>query len=273
MSIKQIKKAKYRKAKPSYPSENDFRYEKSTFENEYEIPTNRKIRIYCDGVYDLFHYGHARSLQQAKNLFPNVFLIVGVTSDKMTRELKGETVMNEKERAESLKHCKYVDMVIENCPWVITEEFMQKHKIDFVCHDEHPYSSSDESVKDIYEFVKTSNRFIPTKRTIGISTSNIITMIVKDYDQYVRRNLERGVKPKELNLSFILENKYKMKKNLEKLENEINKEIESVKTEFKVALEFWEQRSNNLMKKFIDKFGKSDGNFWKQLKNLVSNSD
>jgi len=50
--------------------------------------------------------------------------------------------MNEKERCDILSHCKWVDEIICPCPWIITLDFVNAQKIDFVAHDDMPYGSA-----------------------------------------------------------------------------------------------------------------------------------
>jgi len=188
------------------------------------------VRVYADGIYDLFHFGHARSLEQAKRLFPNTFLIVGVCNDELTHRLKGRTVMTDKERAESLRHCKWVDEVVEEAPWIVTQEFIDKHKIDFVAHGEDIIV--DENGVDIYKFVKDQRKYKTIKRTDGISTSDIILRIVKDYDSYVRRNLARGYTGKQMNIGFVKEKQIQMEDNIKKLKEKVQDRYNKVQKEW-----------------------------------------
>ncbi|KAF9763344.1 Choline-phosphate cytidylyltransferase B [Nosema granulosis] len=252
---------KYINMLPKYPTEKVFEFENIQSKPiHYKIPTFRPVRIYCDGVYDLFHYGHANSLAQAKNLFPNVHLIVGVTSDAMTHSIKGITVFNEDERAESLRHCRYVDEVITEAPWILTEDWLDQHKIDYVAQNEAPYKFGD--IEDIYKSIKDKGRFVPIKRTMGISTSGIITKIVKDYDIYVLRNLERGASAQELGISIFHQNRIKVSNRVNKFVNKfirdvgIQRKINEIKMELKIANMFWERVSNDFINSFLEKFNR-----------------
>lgn len=119
---------------------------------------------------------HMRQLEQAKKAFPDTYLIVGVTGDEETHKRKGLTVLSGRERAETIRHCKWVDEVIENCPWIVTPEFLEEHKIDYVAHDDLPYGADEGD--DIYAPIKKEGKFLVTQRTEGVSTTGIITKYV-----------------------------------------------------------------------------------------------
>uniref|UniRef100_A0A8C2XDQ2 choline-phosphate cytidylyltransferase n=1 Tax=Cyclopterus lumpus TaxID=8103 RepID=A0A8C2XDQ2_CYCLU len=195
----------------------------------------RPVRVYADGIFDVFHSGHARALMQAKCLFPNTHLIVGVCSDDLTHKYKGFTVMNEDERYDAIIHCRYVDEVVRNAPWTLSPEFLTKHRVSM---------------------------FAPTQRTEGISTSDIITRIVRDYDVYVRRNLQRGYTAKELNVSFINEKKYHLQERVDKVKRKV-RDVEEKSKEFVQKVEEksidliqkWEEKSREFIGNFLQMFG------------------
>lgn len=52
-----------------------------------------------------------------------------VCSDNLTHKYKGFTVMNEDERYDAVRHCRYVDEIVRNAPWTLTPEFLTRHRV------------------------------------------------------------------------------------------------------------------------------------------------
>lgn len=70
------------------------------------------VRVWCDGCYDMVHFGHANQIRQAKAM--GDYLVVGVHSDEEIKVNKGPPVFTQEERYiypnpsfnASLKHSK-----------------------------------------------------------------------------------------------------------------------------------------------------------------------
>ncbi|GAB68831.1 cholinephosphate cytidylyltransferase [Plasmodium cynomolgi strain B] len=260
----------------------------------------KKIVIYADGVYDMLHLGHMKQLEQAKKMFENTTLIVGVTSDNETKLFKGQIVQTLEERTETLRHVRWVDEIISPCPWVITPEFMEEHKIDFVAHDDIPYANNQKKKKkksksnsieepsdDIYAWLKKAGKFRATQRTAGVSTTDLIVRILKNYEDYIERSLQRGIHPNELNIGVTKAQSIKMKKNLirwgEKVTDELTKVtltdkplgtdfdqgIENLQIKFKELFKIWKNASNKLINDFTSKLDTTS--YLSSLQNFVDN--
>jgi choline-phosphate cytidylyltransferase len=57
-------------------------------------------------------------------------------------------------------------------------DFLNKMKIDYVCHDDIPYVTA--GIEDAYAVCKKLGKFKATKRTEGISTTDVVAKILKN---------------------------------------------------------------------------------------------
>lgn len=107
------------------------------------------------------------------------------------------------------------------------------------------------NVDDIYASLKQKGMFVATQRTDGISTSDIVARIVRDYDVYARRNLAKGYSAKELNLSYLKEKKFKFKNKIDKLKDTSKKVIDAIGECKDDILNKWEDTSREVVENFL----------------------
>ncbi|XP_046895097.1 ethanolamine-phosphate cytidylyltransferase isoform X2 [Hypomesus transpacificus] len=130
----------------------------------------RIIRVWCDGCYDMVHYGHSNQLRQAKAM--GDYLIVGVHTDGEISKHKGPPVFTQAERYKMVRAIKWVDEIVEGAPYVTTLETLDKYTSDFCVHGDDITLTVDG--KDTYEEVKKSGRYRECKRTQGVSTTDLV---------------------------------------------------------------------------------------------------
>ena len=138
------------------------------------------MRIYCDGIFDLFHKGHLTHFKKIHALCePYIYkdtpivLIVGLISDNIACSYKRKPIFNETQRLAILKSCKYVNEVFITNTLVIDAQFMKDHTIDYVVH---AFNNGDDKSKqnEFFQVPIKMNKFIEIPYNAGISTTQII---------------------------------------------------------------------------------------------------
>ena len=71
-----------------------------------------------------------------------------------------------------MRHCKWIDEVIEGTPYTISVDTLDEYNCDYYAHgDDIPINENgDDAISDI----RNSGRFRVFKRTEGVSTTDII---------------------------------------------------------------------------------------------------
>ncbi|KAI0073265.1 hypothetical protein K474DRAFT_1666816 [Panus rudis PR-1116 ss-1] len=136
------------------------------------IGQSRVVRVYVDGIFDGLNVSHVNQLRQAKLSFPSVHLIVGVYADELCDQYGYITTTPHDERSELLRHCRWVDQVVQDAPWRLDEAFLNAHRIDYVAIDEGTCidPACDKERLKGYDLVKDLRKAIPTRRTVGLTT-------------------------------------------------------------------------------------------------------
>lgn len=98
-------------------------------------------------------------------------LVVGVNSDEDLRRTKGPTIMNDEERLEIFKHCKFVDRVVGKTPYSPSIELLKELGCHFYAHGDDP--CIDSNGVDITKVFVENKMFKIFKRTEGVSTTDI----------------------------------------------------------------------------------------------------
>lgn len=105
--------------------------------------------VYLAGAWDMFHAGHIETLKKAKQF--GDYVIVGVHNDNVVNQQRGSNlpIMNLHERVLSVLGCKYVDDVLIDAPFIITQEMISSLKIDVVLKGSYDHYKSSDNISTL----------------------------------------------------------------------------------------------------------------------------
>ncbi|GBG31288.1 Ethanolamine-phosphate cytidylyltransferase [Hondaea fermentalgiana] len=144
--------------------------------------------VYIDGAWDMFHMGHVKTLQRAREL--GDYLIVGVHGDKVVNERRGKNfpIMNLNERLLSVLGCRYASDVLIDAPWHITREMIASLRIDVVARgtvSDHPYDVIETS--SAYKVPKEMKILETIKSESDLSVEAIVKRILTNEEVFANK--------------------------------------------------------------------------------------
>lgn len=148
--------------------------------------------VYIDGSFDLFHVGHIKILERAKQ--QGDFLIVGIYDDQTVNRYQGKNlpIMNVYERCLGVLSCRYVDEVVIGAPLEISKEFLDSLKIQVVCCGSTPHSYTE--IPDTYRIPKELGILKTLDSPSKLNTPAIIDRILENHKEFEARNKKKEEK-------------------------------------------------------------------------------
>jgi len=127
----------------------------------------KKKTVLTYGTFDLFHIGHLRLLQRAKDL--GDYLIVGVSTDEFNAIKGKKTIIPYEHRAEIVRAIRYVDQVIEERCWEQKVCDIKDYDVDILVMGE--------DWKGKFDDLKKYCQVVYLPRTHGVSSTELKTCL------------------------------------------------------------------------------------------------
>jgi rfaE bifunctional protein nucleotidyltransferase chain/domain len=145
--------------------------------------------VLTSGTFDLFHVGHSRYLEQAKQ--HGDVLVVGTDSDAKVRKSKGPNrpIVAEEERMEILCHCRHVDVVFLKGADDLRWQLIKTVQPDVLIATKATYKEA-----ELLELRQYCGEIVVLEPQATTSTTAKVRRIMLDVANQVRQKLDSALK-------------------------------------------------------------------------------
>ena len=130
---------------------------------------------FLDGCFDGYHAGHVHALYQAKLHMGDNKLVVATHTDAEIAKYKSPCLFNYTTRYKMLKHCKFIDQLLDASEYCTSLDTIERNNCDFFLHGDDIIL--DANGNDILSELKRAGKLVLYPRTEGVSTTDLVYRI------------------------------------------------------------------------------------------------